>query len=99
MIRKTENERTMITTVNVPYTTQLELNVEDPAVVKTIKTLVRHMKGVMSVKEVKPRIKMTEAEFYNMIEQSAKTVRMDGANMKMADESMSEYVNRLIQTV
>lgn len=89
----------MITTANIPYTTQLELNVEDPAIVKTIKTLVRNMKGVMSVKEVKLRTKMTETEFYNMIERSAKTVRTDGANMKRQDETMTDYVNRLIRTV
>lgn len=89
----------MITTNNIPYTTRLELNVEDPAIVKTIKTLVRSMKGVMSVKEVKPRVKMSETEFYDMIEQSAKTVRTDSVNMKKLDESMSDYVYRLIQSV
>lgn len=68
---------------------------EDSSMIKKLKSLVMQLKGVVSVKEVKPT-KMTEQEFYDMIERSAKTVRKDGANMKLENESMSNYVNRLI---
>lgn len=78
------------------YTTQLVIDVEDPSIIKTLKTLARQLKGVMSVREVKPKTKMSEKEFYDMIDHSAKTARTDGANMKKAEESMSEYLNRLI---
>ena len=68
---------------------------EDSSMIKKLKSLVMQLKGVVSVKEVKPT-KMREQEFYDMIERSAKTVRKDGANMKLENESMSNYVNRLI---
>lgn len=89
----------MISTINIPYTAHLELNVEDPSIVKTIKTLVRNMKGVMAVKEVKPRTKMTEQEFYSMIDKSVQTIRTDGENLKSPNESMEDYVSRLLRTV
>lgn len=88
----------MDTAITPTYTSQFIVDVESPAILKTIKQLLKQLKGVNSVKEVKPKVKMSEAEFYDMIEKSAKTVRSDGANMKRPNESMSDYVNQLIAT-
>lgn len=81
------------------YTSQFVVNVDSPAILRTIKSVLRQLKGVNSVKEVTPKVKMSETKFYDMIDHSAKTVRPDGVNMKRQDETMSEYVNRLIGTV
>lgn len=77
-------------------TTQLLVDIEDVSVLRAIKTAIKQLKGVGLVKEVKPRVKMSEAEFCDMIKKSAQTVRLDGANQKHANESVQEYVNRLI---
>lgn len=77
-------------------TTQLLVDVEDTSVLRAIKTAIRQLKGVGLVKEVKPHVKMSEAEFCDMIKKSAQSVRPDGSNQKRENESMQEYVNRLI---
>lgn len=77
-------------------TTQLLVDIEDTSVLRAIKTAIKQLKGVGSIKEIKPRVKMSEAEFCDMIKKSAQSVRLDGANQKRENESVQDYVNRLI---
>ncbi|MBQ0056284.1 MAG: hypothetical protein KBT20_01395 [Bacteroidales bacterium] len=77
----------------------ITIEMDNPSVFRTVKTLLRQMKGISSVKVTqKPRAKMTEEEFYSMIDRSAATERKDGRNRQHPGESVSDYVNRLLQT-
>lgn len=80
------------------YTTQLIIDVENPSIVKTLKTLVRQLKGVTSVKEVKPKSKMSEKEFYEKIEAASKNAAAGNVIQQQEGESINEFINRMLCT-
>lgn len=80
-------------------TATITIEMENPAVLTVVKSLLRQMKGIASVKvSRKPKTKMSEAEFYQMIEDSATTERHDGRNRQLPGEGINDYLNRLLQT-
>ena len=77
----------------------LDITVENPAVLTYIKTLLKQMKGVRSVKVTrKPKIEMTEEEYRTKIENSASQFD-EGKYVAMnPDESGMDFINRVLCT-
>ena len=77
----------------------ITIEMDNPSVFRTVKTLLRQMKGITSVKVTqKPQAKMPEEEFYAMIDRSASTERHDGKNRQRQGETIDDYVDRLLQS-
>lgn len=59
-------------TTMTPTIGTITIEMEDPSVFRIVKALLRQMKGINSVKVAqKPQAKMTEKDFYAMIDHSA----------------------------
>lgn len=80
------------------YTTQLVIDVENPSIIKTLKTLARQLKGVMSVREVKPKTKMSEKEFYEKIEAASRSAAAGHVIQQQEGESINDFINRMLCT-
>lgn len=88
----------MDTIINPTYTSQFVVNVDNPTILKTIKSLVKQLKGVNSIKEVTPKVKMSEAEFYEKIEAASRSAAAGHVYRQQEGESINNFVNRLLCT-
>lgn len=80
------------------YTTQLVVNVDSPAVLKNIKKLLKQLKGVNSVKEVTPKVKMSEKEFYEKIEAASRSAAAGHVVHQQDGESINDFITRMLCT-
>ncbi|MCQ2335383.1 MAG: hypothetical protein MJZ89_06050 [Paludibacteraceae bacterium] len=82
-----------------PTIGQMTIEMDDPAVFNVIKSFVRQLKGVTSVKVTqKPKAKMTEEEFYAKIDRARKSAEAGHVYRQKDGESIDEFVDRLLCT-
>lgn len=78
-------------------TVQFTIDV-DASMKRAIKQILKQLKGVMSVKETTPKIKMTEKEYYAMLDHSIEQANNGKTIAMNENESVDDYLNRLICT-
>lgn len=78
-------------------TVQFTIDV-DASMKRAIKQILKQLKGVMSVKETTPKIKMTEKEYYEMLDHSIEQANNGKTIAMNENESVDDYLNRLICT-
>ena len=78
-------------------TMHIDVALEDISAMDTIKTVLKHLKGVRSVKvSTEPKVKTSEKEFYAKIDHSIAT-SSPATNISMKpDETGEEFVKRIL---
>lgn len=80
-------------------TATITIEMENPAVLTVVKSFLRQMKGIASVKvSRKPKTKMSEAEFYQMVESSRKSAAEGNVVAQQDGETVHDFLNRLLCT-
>jgi len=76
---------------------QINLTLDDVKVLEYIKTLLKQMKGVRSVRVAQqPKVKMTEEEFYAKIDKSLASMHDGRPIYTMGkEESAEDFLNRI----
>lgn len=87
----------MINTVQYPQV-QINITLEDVSVLAYVKTLLKQMKGVRSVKVgTLPKVSMTEEEYYQKIDHSIASAKEGPRYVMNANESGAEFLQRLVR--
>jgi len=78
-------------------TAQINLTLDDAKVLGYIKTLLKQLKGVRSVRVAQqPKVEMTEAEFYAKIDKSIASMHDGRPIYTMGkDESAEDFLDRI----
>ena len=75
---------------------QLVVSIDDASLVKSIKNAISLLKGVSSVKEQKPKVKMTEKEFFQKLDDSIESARKGKITRMRSNESGKEFLDRVL---
>ncbi len=87
----------MITAVQYPQA-QINITLEDVNVLAYVKTLLKQMKGVHSVKvSTIPKVSMTEEEYYQKIDHSIASSKKGQRYAMRTNESGAEFLQRLVR--
>lgn len=85
----------METTIN--ETVQFTIDV-DASMKRLVKQVLKQIKGVVAVKETTPKVSMSKKDYYAMLDHSAQQAR-NGETVAMSNnESVHQFVERLICT-
>ena len=87
----------MITATQYPQA-QINITLEDVNVLAYVKTLLKQMKGVRSVKvSALPKVSMTEEEYYQKIDHSIANAKEGQRYAMNPNESGAEFLQRLVR--
>lgn len=87
----------MTTSTSDIQTAQFTISV-DASMKRAIKQALKQLKGVMSVKETTPKCRMTEKQYYEMLDHSIEQAN-NGETIAMNEgESVEQFLNRLVCT-
>lgn len=77
---------------------QLIVDVEDRSMLRTLKIVIKQLKGVTQVKENKSmqKTRYTEEEFYAKIDHSIQSAQKDECYCQKPGESVDAFVDRLL---
>lgn len=77
---------------------QLIVDVEDRSMLRTLKMVIKQLKGVKQVRESKPMTKTeyTEEEFYAKIDHSIQSAQQGECYSQKPGESVDAFVDRLL---
>ncbi len=81
------------TTMNEP---QLIVSVSDASMLKSLKNAILLLKGVDSVKEMRPRTGMSKKEFFAKLDRSIASMENGTCDEMGANESGAEFLNRIL---
>lgn len=82
-----------------PVTGTITIEMDNPSVFRTVKTLLRQIKGVSTVKVTqKPRVKMTEEEFYAKIDAARQNAESGNVFAQRDGECINDFINRMLCT-
>ena len=87
----------METTTIPTHTAQLTIDV-DASMKRAIKQVLKQIKGVVAVKDTTPKARMSEKEYYAMLDRSIEQAD-NGQTIAMQEgETVHEFLNRLVCT-
>lgn len=76
---------------------QLNITMDDIQTLSYIKTLLKQMKGVRSIRISNvPKAKMTQAEFYAKIDSSLANTKKDTCCVMAPNESGEQFIKRML---
>ncbi len=81
------------TTINE---SQLIVSVSDSSKIKSLKKAILLLKGVDSVKEVRPKIEMSEKKFFAKLDKSIASMENGVCDEMGETESGAEFLNRIL---
>ncbi len=85
----------MDTTIN--ETIQFTIDV-DASMKRLVKQVLKQIKGVVAVKETTPKVNMSKKEYYAMLDHSAQQAKNGETIAMNKDESVHQFLERLICT-
>jgi len=75
---------------------QLIVSIEDPAMLNSLKKAIQLLKGVSGVSVSKPKVRMSEKEFYEKLDASIESGK-NGKTLRMKkNESGEQFINRIL---
>lgn len=88
-----QKERSIKETTAIPtQTVQLTIDI-DASMKRTIKQVLKQIKGVVAVKETTPKARMSEAEYYAMLDRSIEQAN-NGQTIAMEEgETVHDFLN------
>lgn len=75
---------------------QLVVDIDDVSLVKSIKQAISLLKGVSSVKVNKPKVKMSQQEFFQKLDESIESAKSGKVVRMKANESGKEFLDRVL---
>lgn len=78
-------------------TVQFTIDV-DASMKRAIKQVLKQIKGVIAVKETTPKARMSEAEYYAMLDRSIEQANNGQTVAMKEEETVHDFLNRLICT-
>ncbi|OWV02506.1 MULTISPECIES: hypothetical protein [unclassified Fibrobacter] len=84
----------MITSANAVQ--QLVVDVEDASLLKSIKQAISMLKGVSSVTVNKPKVRMTQQEFFKKLDDSVASAKRGRTVRMLSNESGQEFLDRIL---
>lgn len=87
----------MESTATPTQTIQLTIDI-DASMKRSIKQVLKQIKGVIAVKETTPKARMSEAEYYAMLDRSIEQAN-NGQTVAIEEgETVHDFLNRLVCT-
>lgn len=76
--------------------TQIVVDIEDRTMLRSLKMIIKQLKGVVAVKEVAPKTIYSEKEFIAKIERSKKSAEGGRVFSQAEGESINDFIDRLL---
>lgn len=78
--------------------TKLIVDIDEHALLSSIKKAILLLKGVSAVNVKQPKVKMTETEFFSKLDSSVASTKKGKSIRMRQNESGMEFINRLLCT-